>query len=70
MGDVRGSETIMTIYTAEHLVTVRGEGLHVLAWAMKQQRIDDLRVTEDVEQQDEAPRWVITSITAEERGED
>ena len=67
MGDVLGSETEMTIYTAEHLVTVRGENLHELAWAMKQQRVDDLRVTSVDEESEDGAGWVITSITARER---
>ncbi len=35
MGDVRGSESLMTIYTPEHLVTIRGENLHLLPWEIE-----------------------------------
>ena len=69
MGDVLGSETEMTIYTAEHFVTVRGENLHELAWAMKQQRVDDLRVSSVDAESEDGAGWVVTSITAQERGE-
>ena len=70
MGDVRGGEAWMTIYTAEHLVTIRGENLHLLAVLLKQQRIDDLRVTAFSDDDHEAKEWVITSITAETRGDE
>ena len=70
MGDVRGSGSWMTIYTAEHLVTIRGENLNLLAWAMKEQRVDDLRVATESEQREQEMGWAIYSITAEARGED
>ena len=67
MGDVRGSDTWMRIYTAEHFIQIQGEDLRLLAWAMKEQRVDDLRVTADTGEQDPASKWVITSITAHVR---
>ena len=70
MGDVRGHDTWMLIYTAEHLIRIEGENLHLLAWSMKQQRIDDLRVTTEPDEQGEAPEWTITSISAQERDDD
>lgn len=71
MGDVRGGERWMVIYTAEHFIRIEGENLHQLAWAMKQQRIDDLRVANNsMEEAGESAAWVITSITATERSED
>ena len=70
MGDVRGGERWMVIYTAEHLVRIEGENLHQLAWAMKQQRIDDLRVTEGSPQEGSQEDWTILSITAQERDEE
>ncbi|MBE7158778.1 MAG: hypothetical protein INR62_10175 [Rhodospirillales bacterium] len=70
MGDVRGSESWMRIYTAEHLVTIRGRNLDLLAWAMKQQRIDDLRITRGSSQEASQESWAILSITAQERDEE
>ena len=70
MGDVRGSSTVMTIFTAEHLVTIRGANLHLLVWAMKEQRIDDLRATESSSEAEDNSVWVITSITAEPRNDE
>ena len=70
MGDVRGGEAWMTIYTAEHVVTIRGENLHLLAVLLKQQRIDDLRVTAFSDDDHEVKEWVIASITAETRGDE
>ena len=71
MGDVCGGHRWMVVYTAEHYIRIQGDNLHQLAWAMKLQRIDDLRVTDDPPDgvvDDSA--WVITSITATERSED
>lgn len=69
MGDVRGKRSWMTIYTAEHLIRVEGNNLDQLAWAMKLQRIDDLRVTDSESMVDDST-WVVTSITATERSDD
>ncbi len=70
MGDVRGSGSWMTIYTAEHLVTIRGENLHLLAWAMKEQRVDDLRITPEPDEAENPEGWVIRGISAQERGDE
>lgn len=68
MGDVRGGRSWMVIYTPEHLVRVEGENLHLLAWQMKRQGIDNLGVTEAQGEVDEAT-WAVSSITATERDE-
>ena len=59
----------MIIYTPEHLIRIDGNNLHQLAWVMKQQRVDDLRVSELPAEVDDST-WVITSTTATERDED
>ena len=67
--DLCGTATEMTIYTAEHVVTVRGENLNWLAWDMKYQRIDDLRVSKSPAKTADAPKWKVTAITAQSRDE-
>lgn len=69
MGDMRGGRSWMIIYTPEHLIRIDGNNLHQLAWVMKQQRVDDLRVSELPAEVDDST-WVITSTTATERDED
>ena len=68
-GDVCGNPSKMTIFTAEHVVTVQGENLHWLVWAMKYQRLDDLRVSKPAVEALGGPRWVVTAITAQSRSE-
>ena len=70
VGDVRGSGSWIKIYTAEHLVAIQGNNLHLLAWAMKQQQVDDLRVTPATDEAENPDEWVITAIKAEERGDE
>ena len=70
MGDVCGSATEMTIYTAEHLITIEGENLHMLAWAMKLQRVDSLAASSATEHSEEAGEWTISSITAAARSDE
>ena len=70
MGDVRGDESQMVIHTAEHLITIRGENLHLLIQAMKVQRIDNVRVGTPLGWSEQEAGWVIRSIVAEERGDE
>ena len=70
MGDVRGNASEMTIYTAEHLITIEGKNLHLLVWEMKQQRLDNLAVTPEAAKTGDTDRWSISSITASLREDD
>ena len=67
MGDVRGDESQMVIHTGEYTVTIRGENLHLLAQAMKMQRIDNLRVGTPLGWSEQEAGWVIRSMVAEKR---